>query len=536
MKSTISIYIIIASTLLSSISNAQIIDSSFAQNGMIPFGTSGNSQQNLGVGNKMIVQPDGKMVVAIDKFDPNGPTDLFFYTYRYNADGSTDTTYGVGGASKIFTGTSSKNKDLKLEADGKIIVVGESEYCINGICGAPQFVMMRLMPNGLLDSSFGNGGVVLSNHIFGNTGTYASPVRVELTSNNKYIIAGKGPGYTQFIARLHHDGTVDFSFANNGIYLDSTAQATLVDLKTDTQENIYALFLKYSSPLDTMNYADNYLLKLLPNGQFDPSFGNNGKTIVNLGNEERPACMALRQDGKLIVVGTVRTFHFAFGIMDKGEIFILNQDGTLSNLLNNGGSIFTFPGDSATYFQTIKIAPNNEMLVGGNVTTKINGNYHQKSLLTLIKEDGSLDNNFNSSGYLIMDHGLHANIGSLSCILDLHLLSNQKIICTGYRNPIAGNVKRSVYLLQLKNSGIDNINYVGNINLQDEIKLYPNPSSGQFFLSQNAEQISVFNFEGKLIYNKKNAAIIDLKGFPAGIYTLHTIIKGTNYNMKLIKE
>lgn len=520
----------------SSIANAQIIDSSFAQNGLIPYGTTGNSQQNLGVGNKMIVQPDGKLVVAIDKFDPNGPTDLYFYTYRYNADGSTDTTYGVGGASKIFTGTSSKNKDLKIEADGKIIVVGESEYCINGICGAPQFVMMRLLPNGFLDSSFGNGGVVLSNHIFGNTGTYASPVRVELASNNKFIIAGKGPGYTQFIARLHHDGTVDFSFANNGIYLDSTVQASIVDIKTDNQENIYALFLKYSSPLDTMNYADNYVLKLLPTGQFDPSFGNMGKTIVNLGNEERPSSMALRQDGKLVVVGTVRTFHYAFGMMDKGEVFILNEDGTLSNLLNNGSAYFTFPGDSTAFFQTIKIAPNNEMLIGGNVTTKINGNYHQKSLLALLKEDGNLNYNFNSTGYLIMDHGLHANIGSLACILDVHMIPNQKIVFTGYRNPIAGNVKRSVYLTQLKNTGIDNTNSINSITQNENLKIFPNPSTRLFYLSQIADKILVYSLDGKMIHSDKNTTTIDLNNFLSGTYTLQATVKGKNYVIKFVKE
>ncbi len=515
---------------------AQTIDSSFAVNGMIPYGTTGNSQQNLGVGNKMITQPDGKILVAIDKMDPNGPTDLYFYTYRYNADGTTDTTYGVGGASKIFTGTSSKNKDLKLQPDGKIIVVGESEYCIIGICGAPQFVMMRILPNGKVDSSFGTSGVVLSNDIFGNTGTYASPIRVQLTSNNKYIIAGKGPAYTQFIARLNSNGTKDNSFANNGIYLDSTVQATMTDLITDAQENIYALYLKYSSPLDTMNYADNYVLKLTANGQPVTTFGTNGKVVMSVGNDERPSAIALRNDGKIVVVGTVRAFHYAYDVLDKGYVLILNQNGSISNLLNGGSTLQKFAGDSTTFFQSVTLTPNNEMLIGGNVTTKIAGNYHQKALLVLMKDDASLDNNFNANGYLVLDHGLHAGIGSLACILDAHLLPNQKIVCSGYRNPIAGNVKRSVYLFQLKNSGIGNASGIGNITSQEEILIFPNPSDGLFYFTEPADRIEVYNVIGHMIYSANNSTQIDLSMSAMGVYFAHVFSNGKERIRKIIKE
>lgn len=498
---------------------AQQVDSAFAVDGMIPYGANGNSQSNLGIGNKCAIQADGKIVVAIDKYDPNGPTDLFFYTYRYNADGSTDTTYGDGGASKIFAGSSSKNRDLKIQADGKIIVVGESEYCINGICGAPQFVMMRILANGLVDSSFGTDGVVLSDDIFGNTGTYANPVRVLLASNNKYIIAGRGPGYTQFVARLNYNGSVDNTFGNNGKYLDSTVQAHVKDITMDANENIYCLFLKYSTPLDTMNYADNYVVKLKSNGQLDNTFGSGGKRIFSIGNDEYPAAIALRNDGKIVIAGTVRTLHYAYGELDKGYVAILNTDGTTSNLLNAGSSIVKIAGDSTTFFSSVTITSNNEMLLGGNVITKINGNYHQKSLLVLMKDNGSLVNTFNGSGYMVMVHGKHSPIGALADILDTKLLPNQKIICVGYRNPIMANVKRSVYLMQIKNSGIGIANETADFSaLEEDVQIYPNPSDGRISIysasgKHDHYSVEIYNVSGLRVYTAVSNSEIDLSNF-----------------------
>lgn len=508
--------------------NAQQIDSSFAINGYIPYGITGNSQQNLGKGNKMAIQADGKIVVAVDKDDPNGPTDLFFYTYRYNADGTTDTTYGVGGASKIFTGSNSKNKDLKIQADGKIIVVGESEYCINGICGAPQFVMMRILPNGMVDSSFGTNGVVLSNDIFGTTGTYANPIRVALASNNKYIVCGRGPGYTQFIARLNYNGGLDNTFGTNGIFSDSTAQAYIRDMALDANENIYALFQQYSTPLDTLNYSDNYVLKLNANGTPNTAFGNAGKEVINVANDEVPSAIALRTDGKLVLVGSFRPSHATgFGETDKGYVVVLNADGSMSTLLNSGYTFLKLPGDSATFIHSVTMTPNGDMLLGGQTMTKINGNYHQKAFLSLMKDDASFNTTFNTNGILMLDHGLHSNIGSLADVLDTKLLSGNKLLCVGYRNPIQGNVKKSVYLLQLKNV---NVGMPSSLNeeyaLWNDVVVYPNPSYGKVtVLGAQMNQMTLFNILGEKMMEVKKSNEMDLHSFPKGLYYLFVEFK-----------
>jgi len=110
-------------------------------------------------------------------------------------------------------------------------------------------------------------------------------------SNNKYIVCGWGPGFTQFITRLNYNGSVDNTFGTNGFYLDSTVQAHITDMFVDASENIYAVFLKYSSPLDTLNYADNYVVKLNANGSLSNTFGAGGKKMINIGNDEVPSAI-----------------------------------------------------------------------------------------------------------------------------------------------------------------------------------------------------------------------------------------------------
>jgi hypothetical protein len=63
--------------------------------------------------------------------------------------GKLDPTFGVGGVFKNNVGIF--GTAVALQIDGKIVVGGEI---------APEAAVVRLTPNGTLDSSFGSGGTV----------------------------------------------------------------------------------------------------------------------------------------------------------------------------------------------------------------------------------------------------------------------------------------------------------------------------------------------------------------------------------------
>lgn len=92
----------------------------------------------------MIIQPDGKIIVAGNTFAPN------LELARFNTDGSLDTTFGGG----VIAGPPGIANSMVLQADGKIVIVGAPTF------DGPFFQLVRYTSSGLLDSTFGSGGIV----------------------------------------------------------------------------------------------------------------------------------------------------------------------------------------------------------------------------------------------------------------------------------------------------------------------------------------------------------------------------------------
>ena len=113
----------------------------------------------------MVLEPAGKILVAGDS-TVGGSFD--FALARYNRDGRLDTTFGSGG--KVLTdfgGTNESAHAVVLEPDGKILAAGLSTT--GSDTGDPltppqlaTFALARYNNDGSLDTTFGNGGTVLT--------------------------------------------------------------------------------------------------------------------------------------------------------------------------------------------------------------------------------------------------------------------------------------------------------------------------------------------------------------------------------------
>lgn len=133
-------------------------------------------------GRVVMVQPDGKILLG-------GNSTLLgtedFAIVRYNADGSLDQTFGVGGAVVIPVGSGEDVLwDLALEpGNGKIILGG---YGINPSSGNYDFALVRLRANGLPDLTFGNNGILFAD--IGGGNDFAN--NIELQSDGKILMTG----------------------------------------------------------------------------------------------------------------------------------------------------------------------------------------------------------------------------------------------------------------------------------------------------------------------------------------------------------
>jgi uncharacterized delta-60 repeat protein len=119
-----------------------------------------------------------------------------------------------------FTDFINEPSSVAVQPDGDIVVVGFSETTSGGF----NFAMARFTPNGQLDDTFGNGGLVTVQP----PGIQPSAMVVMVQPNGQIIEGGsviginnETPGGT-VLGRFNSDGSLDTTFGTNGFAVAST--------------------------------------------------------------------------------------------------------------------------------------------------------------------------------------------------------------------------------------------------------------------------------------------------------------------------
>jgi uncharacterized delta-60 repeat protein len=258
------------------------------------------------IANAVAVQPDGKLVVGGTTYINNDYTGEDFAVARYNANGTLDLTFGVGGKVQTdFPGLAAVASSVVIQPDGKIVVAGGA-FPLFTFLG--DFKVVRYNPNGSLDSSFGQGGIVTTT--FPGLGSYA--FAVALQPEGKIIAAGtdfvnfipEDSSDTDFaLARYNPDGTADTTFDGDG------------QVTTDFDgfnDDAFSILVQPDGKLITVgsaknpaNFYDFAAARYLSNGTLDTTFGVAGKVRTDFGdhNFDQARSAGLQLDGKIVAAG-----------------------------------------------------------------------------------------------------------------------------------------------------------------------------------------------------------------------------------------
>ncbi len=139
------------------------------------------------------LQSDGQLVVAVDTFvgPATSPSrDDAFVVLRFNPDGSADPTFGGGGVALVLFGTDrdATPSAVVVQPDGRILVGGSVRPRF-GAPGDSDFALARLNPDGTPDSTFGDGGRLVTD-IGGDDLLHALALQPDL----KAVAAGSSDG------------------------------------------------------------------------------------------------------------------------------------------------------------------------------------------------------------------------------------------------------------------------------------------------------------------------------------------------------
>ena len=191
------------------------------------FGTNGIVQTNFGAGMNVtplnaFEQATGDIVV-IGSFTTPGSAATSFGLVRYAANGQRDMSFGNKGITITTLGpqNSSRAVAYAVQPNGAILIGGTiSTFTVGSTSSA--FGVARYTANGVLDNTFGEGGVVTASTHF-EEDTLST---VLLQPNGQIVVSGfvGGQGNNQagpsnVMIRYNTDGTLDATFGTNGIAL-----------------------------------------------------------------------------------------------------------------------------------------------------------------------------------------------------------------------------------------------------------------------------------------------------------------------------
>jgi uncharacterized delta-60 repeat protein len=264
---------------------------------------------------------------------------------RYDAAGALDPTFGVAGIADIPIASDRVLQGLALQADGKIVLAGYRR-----VDSQPNILLVRLDAAGGLDAGFGAGGYV---DTIRTTDDEAQDV-VQQADGKLVVLALTDDGPT--VLRYDDGGTIDPSFGTAGAVVIPVPELTHLTLAPDGR--ILAIGRGTVAPTKAI------IVRLLANGDLDPSFGGTGIVQSSLGGtiSDAGTGLVVQPDGKLVLLARSDPTAFHWDIV-LARYF---DDGNLDTTFGVAGVARTPVGGTSLVTEGgIVLEPDGKLVVAG---------------------------------------------------------------------------------------------------------------------------------------------------------------------------
>ncbi len=260
------------------------------------FGKGGTSSVALPEGGQSLVHgvartPEGKIVESVMTAE-SGPGLVFQFTNR----GRLDRAFGEGGFSELrFKAGSLDPRDVIVGGRGTIFVAGEGKATESDTYGV---ALASLKPAGVPNRGFLGGGIAVPEEL-----ERVTPLEMAFDSKGRIVIAGYLggiPAANTVVARFLPGGRLDASFSGDGVKRFSVTKNQLGrSVAIDDRDRIVV-----GSPGGAPYRHEHYIVRLLPDGRFDGSFGGDGRLEIDaLKGYEETADVATDDRNRILVAG-----------------------------------------------------------------------------------------------------------------------------------------------------------------------------------------------------------------------------------------
>ncbi|MDX6516209.1 MAG: hypothetical protein QOH73_1875 [Gaiellaceae bacterium] len=335
--------------------------------------------------NALLVQPDGKIVVAGLGESPKGPDDNLVLT-RLTTSGGFDSSFGSGGSTVV---TGAAGRAVARQADGKLIVAGRDKW---------TFAVFRFRTDGTLDPTFGSGGV-RTVALGGNNGE-ANAVAIQ--ADGKIVLAGfqySGTVTQLALARVTASGATDTTFGGGdgsvsthlgGTYSVGRGVAVQADGK----------IVVSGDQRVTTGTQTQAVARFTSAGVLDTGFNGTGYLLVNPGGLATNGGVALTSDGKLVLAGTV---YGPGSSVQSVQLVRVGSGGSLDATFGTGGiAKSSVAGALSAVGFALALQPDGRIVVVGAAL----GSGAPLFFVSRFSASGALDPSFGTAGSVLTRFGI----------------------------------------------------------------------------------------------------------------------------------
>ncbi len=315
---------------------------------------------------------------------------LLSATFAFGQQGAADGDFDTDGLATLdwfWPDYCTKGTAVSVQPDGKILAAGTA-YDYNG---RPNAMLVRYLPDGSLDPSFGTYDAYYGVTIDSIYGIYPTINAMVVAPDGSIIVAGHGYG-EPVVAHFSSTGE-GLLFGNlGGIAQTGFGPGSFfaaVTLQPDGKI--------IAAGQSKINNANNFVVvRYFSDGLLDTTFSYDGKVVTDFfGAEDGANAVVCQSDGKIIAAGHAN-YNFA--------LVRYNTDGTLDHSFGTNGKVVQTIG-TLSVINSMVLQPNGQILVAGY---SVNGDAN--STIARYNTNGTLDNTFGTNGIFTWPSGYFTSI------------------------------------------------------------------------------------------------------------------------------
>ena len=291
------------------------LDPSFGSGGVVTVDLAGD----LDLASATFATADGRTVACGSATTPLTGKSGTLAAVRLTAGGALDTSFDLDGRVVLHLEHPDEGTINPIAVGGCTPAPGGGLVMYGGLFQAgltsASALLVRLNANGSLDTSFGDGGMLVFD-VAGGAPLLSAVSNAIVQADGSIVASGftnvadDGVQYDLFATRVLPGGSVDPTFGEDGLTVVAFDQGGGdVDVASGLAITPGGGIVIAATVYTAASGYDIGLVRLLPDGSLDPSFGTGGRALVGynaggaLNDEARD--LAVDGDGRLYVAGVV---------------------------------------------------------------------------------------------------------------------------------------------------------------------------------------------------------------------------------------